>query len=78
MMAWNDIDRDIATPEQVKYAHVLCEALYGEIQPVEKMTKSQISKYISDMKIKAEEQGINLAPYFGTEEYKPRMPRRRR
>lgn len=35
-MAWNDIDRNVATPEQVKYAHVLCEALYGEIQPVKK------------------------------------------
>lgn len=64
-MSWEDVDDNKATPKQLEYATSLLEAVHGEIiKPIHKMTKSQISKLISELLQDVEDRGIDITPFM--------------
>jgi hypothetical protein len=72
-LSWDSVDSNKATEKQIKYAEVLLEACYGDINfPIYTMTKQEINVIIEETKKKCQEQNIE---YHETEKLRRIAPR---
>jgi hypothetical protein len=62
-MGWDDITFTKPTDKQIKYAEHLMEVVYGDvISDVSRMSKSEVSHVIDDLRHKVNNNSIHMNP----------------